>query len=191
MGKTAILQKARLLDALRKTRRLFPPEFLFIHPLHVFDPIVAADVQPAFDRTAVDALFFQLAADVERPVAAHPAHMQQCLDEALVRNQPFGRKRRHNPGGGALFTTTLHQLADQFLTAVLTARQPGQRPITRFFRVETGLVLAQASASSGSASSASVPEATTGAAMVARIFFSMSAAMAGFSFRNWRALSLP
>ena len=174
MGKTARLQKARPLGALRKTRRLFPPEFLFMHPLHVFNPVAAADVQPAIDRAAVDALLFPFAGGVERPAAARPAGTPP-----------------HDPVSSFFRAAALHQLANQLLTAVLTACQPGQRPVARLFRVETGLVLSQASASSGNASSRSAPDATTGAAMVARIFFSMSAAIAGFSFRNWRALSLP
>lgn len=90
MGETALLQKARPFGALRETRWLLPPEFLFIYPLYVFDPIAAVDIQPAFDKAALDTLLLQLSPDVERSITARATHMQQRLNKAFVRDQSFG-----------------------------------------------------------------------------------------------------
>lgn len=152
-------------------------------------------IQRTLRRAAVDAALGKLCLDTARAVAAFGALTHPGGGKTSVGLQPSRSQRVQCRGDGVVRIAAFAEFALELAPRVLALRQQPDRRLTDFGRPTLGpcvLVVApvQPTPSSSAAGASSSAEAFFGI-IRARSLRSISAAMSGFSFRNWRTFSLP
>ena len=186
----AIFEKAHLLGALLRIVGL-TSKFLTPRVAREFVPIDLGRLQRAAHQRLFHAALFEFLLYTARAVAARGAATDEGVGIASILLQAFIDQVIERDGNIVVLEALERELALQLAATVFAPCERADREVAR----RTLRVVAQASSNSSRSSSSAPAEAAAVAALeviaTARMLASISSAIFGLSFKNWRTLSLP